>query len=357
MLDALGSFTKVHPMLSDQSNRDTLKKTREFAAADNRVAIWQVVQSVLFLGVAIALIPVLHGTWAFLSVPLIAGASVRIFVLQHDCGHASLFRSKRANDAIGTMLSWWTGIPFEPWRTEHAWHHNHQGKLDKRGVDRVNSPMTADEARQNPKAATLRSRFISLPTVMVVGIWSLLIKRKRLVGFFPFRPGFPNRIPDRAAQARGMLLTLAPYAAIHVSLYLALGTRVWGIIILGCLAGAAGGALLFWVQHNFEPGFHAGGENWDFVRVAVEGSSYLRFGPVLRWFTGSIGLHHVHHLNPRIPNYRLESARRAIPALAAVEPLSLADMRKTFTHVFWDEDRNVMVPIADVGLDRARGSE
>ncbi len=272
-------------------------------------------------------------------------------MLQHDCGHGSLFRSKRVNDAVGLMLSWWTGVPFEPWRTEHAWHHSHQGKLEKRGIDRVNSPMTADEARRDPESARLRDRLISLPTVMVVGVWSLLGKRKRLAGFFPFRPGFPNRIPNRDAQFRGLLLTVVPYAVIQLTLVAALGLGAWGIMIAGCLLGGACGALLFWMQHNFAPGFHAEGEEWNFVSVAVEGSSYLRFGPVLRWFTGSIGLHHVHHLNPRIPNYRLEDARRSIPELAAVDPLSMADVRKTFTHVFWDEARGEMVPLAEVGVE------
>jgi omega-6 fatty acid desaturase (delta-12 desaturase) len=331
--------------------------SRAFAVANARIAVWQVASSLFVLGVAVALVPLLSGAWILLPVMLIAGTSVRIFVLQHDCGHGSLFGSTRINDTVGLTLSWWTGIPYEPWRTEHAWHHNHQGKLEKRGIDRVNSPMTAREARNDPKAASLRARFISLPTVMVVGVWSLLIKRKRLVGFFPFRPGFPNRIPDRAAQARGMLLTLIPYVALQVCLFFALGLRVWAIVIGSCLIAAACGALLFWMQHNFEHGFHADEKQWDFVSVAVEGSSYLRFGPILRWFTGSIGLHHVHHLNPRIPNYRLEDARRAIPALAGVEPLTLTDVRRTFTHVFWDEERGVMVPFANVAPQAENHSE
>jgi omega-6 fatty acid desaturase (delta-12 desaturase) len=330
-------------------DRDVLTKVREFAVADDRIAVWQVVSSFAVLIVAIALVPLLSGAWALLAVPLIAGVSIRVFVLQHDCGHASLFGSKRLNDRMGTMLSWWTGVPFEPWRTEHQWHHTHQGKLDKRGVDRVNSPMTVREARNDPKAADKRSRFISLPTVMVVGAWSLLVKRKRLTGFFPFRPGFPNRVPNRAIQVRGMLLTLLPYATLQLCLLAALGLRSWAIVLFACMVGGAGGALLFWMQHNFEHGFHAAGEEWDFVSVAVQGSSYFRLGPVLRWVTGSIGLHHVHHLNPRIPNYRLEPARRAVPALAEVDPLTLADVRRAFTHVFWDEERGVNVPFAEIG--------
>jgi omega-6 fatty acid desaturase (delta-12 desaturase) len=329
----------------------TLKATRAFAVADDRVAIWQVATSVLALIVTIALAVLLRGAWALLAIPLIAGVSVRIFVLQHDCGHGSLFRTRRVNDRVGLMLSWWTGVPFEPWRTEHAWHHNHQGKLEKRGVDRVNSPMTVEEARRDPAAARLRDRFISLPTVMVVGVWSLLGKRKRLAGFFPFRPGFPDRVANLHAQLRGLLLTVIPYAMVHLALVAGLGLRTWGILAAGCLLGGMCGALIFWMQHNFAPGFHAEGEKWDFVSVAVEGSSYLRFGPVLRWFTGSIGLHHVHHLNPRIPNYRLEDARRAIPELTAVDPLSLSDVKRSFTHVFWDAERGAMVPLTGVGIN------
>jgi omega-6 fatty acid desaturase (delta-12 desaturase) len=335
------------PKPAPDVHRVILKATRAFAVADDRVAIWQVATSVVTLLATLALLVLLPGAWRLLTIPLIAGVSVRLFVLQHDCGHGSLFRSKRTNDAVGLALSWWTGVPFEPWRTEHAWHHNHQGKLDKRGVDRVNSPMTAREARRDPAAARLRDRFISVPTVMVVGVWSLMGKRKRLAGFFPFRPGFPNRIRNRDAQRRGLLLTVIPYAAIQLALIAGLGLGAWGTVAAGCLVGGSFGALLFWMQHNFAPGFHGDGEQWDFVDVAVEGSSYLRFGPVLRWVTGSIGLHHVHHLNPHIPNYRLEDARCAIPELSAVDPLSMADVRHSFTHVFWDEERGAMVTLAE----------
>jgi omega-6 fatty acid desaturase (delta-12 desaturase) len=330
---------------ASDDNRVILKATRTFAVADHSVAIWQVASTVAAIIAVVSLIPLLPGRWALIVIPLIAGFYIRIFVLQHDCGHGSLFKSKRTNDKVGTALSWLTGIPFEPWRTEHAWHHNHQGKLEKRGIDRVNSPMTVTEAQRDQKAASLRDRLISLPTVMIIGMWSLMGKRKRLAGFFPFRPGFPNRIPNRDAQARGLLITVIPYAMLHVALFLMLGAGGWGIIVAASLLAGGCGALLFWVQHNFAPGFHAEGEKWDFVRVAVEGSSYLRFGPVLRWVTGSIGLHHVHHLNPRIPNYKLEEARRSIPELAEVHPLSVSDLRRSFTHVFWDEERAVMVPL------------
>ncbi len=117
----------------------------------------------------------------------------------------------------------------------------------------------------------------------------------------------------------------------------------WLLVPVGIFVAGGIGASLFWVQHNFEHSWHASDAQWSYVRAALKGSSYLRFGPLLQWFTGSIGLHHVHHLNPGIPNYHLDAARKAIPELAAIEPLSNDDVRHCYTHVFWDGARNQMV--------------
>jgi acyl-lipid omega-6 desaturase (Delta-12 desaturase) len=316
---------------------DPLHASRPFAVANDGVATRQIVGTLAGVVALVTMMALAPGLWGFAAAPLLAGFLVRVFVLQHDAGHGSLFSSRSANDRAGLLLSWLTGVPFRPWLTEHNWHHANQGRLDRRGVDRVNSPMTVLEAAADPKGASLRSRLISPVTVFVLGAWSLIGKRKRLAGFFPFRPGFPGPHPDLVAQRAGLYATLLPYIGFQVVFALALGPRVWLAWAVASCLGAGLGAWLFWLQHNFEHTLHAPDTTWDYTDVALHGSSYLALGRLGSWFTASIGLHHVHHLNPRIPNYRLEEARRAIPELAAVAPLTTTDLAHSFTHVFWDE--------------------
>lgn len=331
-----------------RSDATILADSRNFARARNGIAAWQVLSTIACLAALLFLVARLPLAWTWAPLALLAGVLVRIFVLQHDAGHNSLFSSCSLNDRAGTLISFITGIPFDAWRTEHAWHHAHQGKLSHRGVDRMNSPMTVAEAREDSGKADLRAKKISLRSVFFLGAVSLVVLRKAASGFFQFRPGFRWAFGGHDRMRRSVWLTNAGHAAVNVAGIAALGWR-WLLVVAAAWAAAGLGANLFWIQHNFERTWHADDEEWSFVRVALEGSSYLRLGPVLRWFTASIGLHHVHHLNPGIPNYRLEEARRAVAELRAVAPLSRTDVRRCYTHVFWDAARGRMVPRGEAG--------
>lgn len=318
---------------------------RTFAKADDRIGAWQVVTTLILTGgvfAAIALVQPLAAKW-LLFLPL-CFLLVRLFVLQHDCGHLSLFSNRRVNDVVGMVLSFVTGVAYEAWRTEHNWHHSHQAKLSHRGVDRMNSPMTADEAVQSPDLAQLRVRKISVLNVFVLGALSLAVQRKHHGAFFPFRPKFRWPVPNRAALIASVRVTNLVHGAFHLGLLALVGPWLWlGLILPAYFCGAGLGALLFWVQHNFERTYHAEEASWSFVEAGLRGASYLRLPGIWGWITASIGIHHVHHLNVLVPNYRLEAARRAVPEIAAIAPLSRADVRKCFTHVFWDASEDRMV--------------
>lgn len=333
------------------AGRALLLDLNRFAQPRAGRSAWQVVSTALLFVALLAAARALPAAGGLLVIPLLAACLTRIFVLQHDLGHHSLFRSPQVNDALGTLASFATGVAYEPWRHEHLWHHNHQAQLAVRGVDRVNSPMTTDEGRADRAGATTRRRLIRPWTVALFGVFSLLVKRRRLAGFFFLRPGFPGRPGDLKRLARGLHLSNLGHLAVHALYVATLGVRVWGSIVLpATLLGACGGALLFWVQHNFEHTHHAGPGAWRFVDAGLCGSSYLRLPAPLAWFSADIGVHHVHHLNPRVPNYRLEEARREVPALAAVAPLSGEDLRRCFTHVFWDPTRGRMVTFDEMML-------
>lgn len=337
-------------VLSKFNERDLLAATRAFTIADDRIAARQIaVALTLFLGSLLA-VRALPWPWVIVALPALVVSLVRLFVLQHDCGHHALFRAGRANDAAGAVISLLLGVPYDAWRTEHAWHHAHQGQLSARGIDRTNSPMTAAEALADPERARQRSRIISPAGVFVLGAISLTVLRKRAAGFFPFRAGFRWPVRDRAGLRRSIAATVVGYAALQCALIALVGSARWLALVLPAWFMAAGiGGWLFWVQHNFERTFHADDGEWSLARVALQGSSYLALPRPLAWITADIGLHHVHHLNPRIANYRLDEARRSIPALAAVAPLSLGDLRASFRKVFWDADRGRMVSLSEAG--------
>jgi omega-6 fatty acid desaturase (delta-12 desaturase) len=343
-------MSESRPLLTAHDGHAVIRASRAFAVSDRRRAAWQVGSTLAVFGgllwLAAAAGPGLLG---LLLIPLVAGLIVRIFVLQHDCGHRSLLPTQRENYVVGGLLSFITTIPFGPWRDEHQWHHTHQGQLSRRGVDSMNSPMTVGEVPDRLAEATVRVQKVRPYTVFLLGAYSLMVRRKRIQGFFPYRPNFMDRPPDRAVAVRSVGITILGSLLMQGALVAAAGWWVWAAVYLPALAVGAGiGSLLFWVQHNFEHTYYEKDEQWSAANVALFGSSYLRLGGILGWVTGHIGLHHVHHLNPRIPNYALERARVGIPALAAVQPLDREALRRSFTHLFWDPSVGRMRPAAEV---------
>jgi acyl-lipid omega-6 desaturase (Delta-12 desaturase) len=327
-----------------------VRATDPFARPRERTSRWQVL---VITGLFIVALAVLYwgrnSLWQWALIPVLSAFLIRMFVLFHDCGHGSLFRSHRANAWIGSVFGYVTGVPFHGWHTEHAWHHRNQGRMDRRGIDRVNSPLTALEARRDRAKATLRARMITPVNIFILGAASLLITRKRLIGFFPFRPKFQWPVPNRRAITRNLHATAAIHAVLQLTFLAVYGWVTWLTVLLPAMfIGAGVGSGLFWIQHNFPRTYHAGADKWSFVDVALLGSSYLALPRPLAWVTAYIGLHHVHHLNPRIPNYRLEEARRSVPALKAVQPLSFDELRACFTRVFWDEAAGKMISLKEL---------
>jgi omega-6 fatty acid desaturase (delta-12 desaturase) len=322
-----------------------IRATDTFAHPNELIAWRQV--AVLIGLFSVALVALYWGrgsVWQWALIPVFSAFLIRMFVLFHDCGHGSLFRSYRVNASIGSVFGYVMGIPFHGWHTEHAWHHRNQGRMDRRGIDQVNSPMTALEARHDLPKATFRARKITAFNIFILGAAGLLIERKRLIGFFPFRPKFRWPVPNRRTIARNLQTTIVIHAVLQLTLLAVYGWAAWLTVLLPALFLAAGvGGWLFWVQHNFPRTYHAEAGDWSFADVALQGSSYLALPKPLAWVTAHIGLHHVHHLNPRIPNYRLEDARRAIPGLNQVKPLSFDELRGCFNRVFWDEGEAKMI--------------
>ena len=324
------------PRSTDPRAQLTPKALRTYQQPSTKGSLWQLANSVLPY----------FGLWALMvqtvefSIPLTfalalvaSGFLVRIFIIFHDCGHGSFFRSRRANEWVGFFAGVLTMTPHHQWWHDHALHHAHAGDLEKRGVGDIWT-MTVQEYRAAPWYRRLGYVLVRQPVFMLtVGPFLLF--------------GLQYRFPSKAARAkekRGVLLTNLVLAAAILTLGLTIGWKSYLLIHLPVLlfSGMAG-IWLFYVQHQYEDTYWRAHHEHDFVAAALEGSSFYRLPRVLQWFSGNIGFHHVHHLSPRIPNYRLESCHRAFEALRAVRPLTLRASLGTARLRLWCERRRRLV--------------
>ncbi len=281
------------------------------------------------------LLPVSPALTLVLAIPA-AGFLVRVFVVFHDCAHGSLLPSKRANAAVGSVLGLFVLSPFTRWRHDHAVHHATSGDLDRRGVGDVIT-LTVTEYQERSPRGRFAYRLIRNPLVMF--------------GFGPvFAMVIGPRIVARGARPRmrnSVLGTDVALVAVVSGLCWLMGWQafliVWAPAAL--LAGSVG-IWLFYVQHQFEDAYWQSSGEWSYDEAALRGSSHLKLPTVLRFFTGNIGLHHVHHLNARIPNYNLPRAHAASPAFAGVPTLTLWDGLRSIRLKLWDEQAGRLVTFA-----------
>lgn len=290
--------------------------------------------------------------WAALALaPLAAGFLVRIFVIQHDCGHFAFFRMRHANNALGFACSLLTLTPYESWRRQHAGHHRTWNDLDRRqrGVDIYSSCSTVAEYQEMSPMRRWRHRAARHWLVANVLFPPLIFLALYRVPF--------DTPKTWRSERRSILLTNVAIGVEFGGLGLLLGFGQVAAVQLPVMALASiVGVWLFSVQHRFEQTVWMRHSEWRPAAAALRGSSYLRLPGWLQWFTGNIGHHHVHHLNPRIPNYRLQECHEAIPALRAVPTLSFADGIRALRVVLWDEARGRMVAYCDVAPSSGRQS-
>ncbi len=266
-----------------------------------------------------------------------SGFLVRTFILFHDCSHGSFLPSRRANLWLGTVLGLFVYSPFLRWRHDHAIHHATSGDLDRRGGGDVRT-LTVSEYLALPARARLGYRLFRNPAVMFgIGPIVALLVGPRLVA----RTARPR-------MRRSVIGTNIALAALVAALCLLIG---WSEFLLVqaptvLLAGSAG-IWLFYVQHQFEDAYWENAESWSYADAALRGSSYLKLPKVLQFFSGNIGLHHVHHLSARIPNYNLQRAHDENPIFHDVPILSLRDGLRAVRLKLWDEELGRMVTFAE----------
>ncbi len=312
--------------LAAYAKPDALRATRQLA-----------VTAFLFLACMAALLYGLdHAYWlAGLFVVPAALFVVRLFIIQHDCGHVSFFASRRTNEIVGLVISALTLMPYGSWRRTHAAHHATAGNLDRRGTGDI-ATLTVAEYLSQPAWRKLLYRVYRNPLVLfgIGPVYILLIHNR-----------FPGRSTRRDRQSWiSVFGTDAAGAAIAIGASLLLGPATfllaWGAVLF--LATSIG-MWLFCVQHQFEDTYWERSATWDFGAAAIEGSSYYDLPRILHWFTGYIGLHHIHHLASKIPNYHLRACLEQNQELQRAKRLTLWASIKSARLALWDEERRKLV--------------
>lgn len=297
-----------------------------------------------YLGLWLAMwLSLAHSYWLclLLAIPA-AGFLVRLFMIQHDCGHGSFFRRRRANDWLGRVIGVLTLTPYGHWRHAHAIHHATSGNLGRRGTGDVDT-LTVREFRQLSPWGRARYRLSRNPLiVLILAPPYLFVVQYRM-------PAMTMR-RNREAWRSVMVTNLAIAGLVGVMVAL-VGWRDFLLVQapITWLASSAG-VWLFYLQHQFEHTHWESDEDWNVHAGAMEGSSHLDLPPVLRWFTANIGVHHVHHLASRIPSYRLGEVLRDHPELGGMNRLTLRDSFQCFRFTLWDEDRRQLVGFPDAGV-------
>ena len=318
--------------------RALMRELNAFKDARSLRSLWELAITLipflaLFTGILYA---VQAGYLAALALTPLAGLFLlRLFVIQHDCGHGAFFPSRSGNDVLGRALGALTFTPYDCWKRAHALHHAATGNLDARGFGDVDT-LTVREFYARSRLGRFYYRFYRHPVVLL-GIgpaYQFLLRHRVPAGMM--KDGWSYWISAMATNAA----TAAILALLVWQFGFAVSAAVFFPVVL---TAASVGVWLFYVQHQFEDAHWDSDENWSFHDAALFGSSYLELPRVLRWFTANIGIHHVHHLASKIPFYRLPEVLKAYPGLKDLNRFTALQTVKTLRLALWDEGQRRLV--------------
>jgi len=315
------------------------KLIKQYQQPNTKKAVWQMINSFggFVLGWVLMYFSLRVGYWLtlLLSIPT-AGFLIRIFIIQHDCGHNSFLNTTKANNWVGMASGILTFTPYNAWRKEHAVHHKSHAELEERGVGDIWT-LTVDEYQAASWLKKAGYRIFRNPFFLfVIGAPIHFIILQRI----------PSKTANQSRNGEVISVHLTNLALVILFGGLGLILGFGGMLMVQLpitIIAAAIGTWLFYVQHQFEHTYWEHTPEWNYVLAAMHGSSYYKLPKVLQWFTGNIGFHHIHHLSPRIPNYNLEACHNENEIFQQVTQLTIWESFKTASLTLWDENKQRLV--------------
>lgn len=319
------------------------KTIRPYQQSDSKKAVLQIFTSIgPFLAVWVLMYYSLSWSyWITLGLAVVnAFFLVRIFIIQHDCGHQSFFSNKRLNNAVGFFCSFFSAIPFKYWAANHNFHHVHSGQLETRDIGDIQT-LTVEEFSKLGKWGRFKYRLFRAPVVLfVIGPMYYIFVTNR----FPFAQwnGFWRPIKQLTIANLSM-------AIVYITIAYFIGWKAFLAVQLPITAFFGVIAVwFFYVQHQHEHTYKHWKENWEYLAAAIKGSSYYKLPKIWHWLTGNIGYHHIHHLSSGIPNYNLARCAKENPIFQKyVTKLTFIESLKCMRHKLWDEHRQIMISFSE----------
>jgi len=311
---------------------------KKYQASDARKSNWQVINSfVPFILIWVLMFFSLRVSyWLTLALAVVnAGFLMRIFIIQHDCGHGSFYKSRKANNILGSIFGVLTLTPYYQWRKHHAKHHASSGDLDFRGFGDIDT-ITVSEYEELSRRERFKYRFYRHPFVLfILGPVIVFVIAHR----FPL-----NTKKTEKKERASVYWTNLALAGLILGIGFWIGFKEFFLVQTPItLISTIVGVYLFYVQHQFEDTYWRWHKEWDYKRAALEGCSYFKLPKVLQWFSGNIGFHHIHHLSPKIPNYALQKAYQENTIFQNVETLTIRSSFRTMFLNLWDEEQNKLI--------------
>lgn len=330
-------------ILEKEKKKVLRQNVKPYERTDLNRSIIQMLNSLvpLFLMIGISAF-LFHISWllAILCSCLASGFLVRTFILFHDCCHGSFFKKQKNNRLLGNLTGFLTFFPYKKWRREHLIHHAGSGNLEKRGIGDIWT-MTVDEYKVSSNLNKVKYRLYRNPVVMF------------LLGpiFLVFVSNRCNVKSAKKDEKRNTWLNNILLILVHGVLFYLMGPFMYCSVIVPVvfLAGVAG-IWLFYIQHTFEDTYFEESSEWDYVKAAIDGSSYYKLPKILQWITGNIGYHHVHHYSPRIPNYLLQDTHKNVSALQNVTTISLKESMFSLKYKLYDASNKKFITFREYNL-------
>lgn len=343
------SLEKQHGEDPQFSVKEIIDHCKAYKGADNYRSIFQLITTMaLFIGAIVLMFFTMEYSYFLMllvSIPA-SGFLIRLFIFQHDCGHGSFFKSRKANDWTGRCLSMLTFTPYDFWRRAHNKHHATSGDLDHRSIGGIDT-ITLREYQNLSKGMKIAYRIYRNPFVLLIfgaPIYTIIGQR------IPYNQGtsFYENYQSLTVRSiwKSVMFTNLALVLFYGALSLVFGFGVIAALYLPVLIVTSWiGGWLFYIQHQFEDAYWERHENWNVLEAALMGSSYYALPKILQWFVGNIGLHHIHHLCSKIPNYKLQECMDAKPVLQTINRMSFRDSLKCVHLKLWDEDKKIMVRV------------